>query len=128
MSAAGVKASTNIFMNSEALGCIGVFIAMLLVDRVPRKTLISLLFIMKVLFTAVLLRDPPEEGSSLPFAVLPFTMVVSAALWPAVSIYVSEAFPTEVRSTGTGVAFVFGRVLSLLLPSLAGLVIRDNYK
>jgi MFS family permease len=126
--AAGHKPERNIFMGAEATGAFGVLVAMCLIDRVSRKGLIFWLFTLKAFLTAILLRDHGPEGTMVPFYIWPMTLVVSSAIWPVVVVYLTEAFPTGVRGTGSGFAMLGGRTAAMVLPALAGMEIRQNYK
>lgn len=126
--AAGKEPKVNIFMYAEGIGALGVVLGMLVIDRMSRRFLICNVFVVLAALFAMFLGGHGPEGSSLPFALWYVFITLENCVWPVVCIYVAEAFPTAVRGAGSGFAFFWGRVASLVCPTLCGVFVRESYK
>jgi MFS transporter, putative metabolite:H+ symporter len=97
-------------------GPVGAFAGYLLADRIGRKR-----GIVVVSVAAALLGAAYASASSIEMAtIVGFALFVAIFLLVALAIaaYVPELFPTEYRLRGTGVCNTFGRVASILVPSI----------
>jgi MFS transporter, putative metabolite:H+ symporter len=97
-------------------GPLGAFAGYLLADRIGRKR-----GIVVVSVAAALLGAAYASAGSIEMAtIVGFALFVAIFLLVALAIaaYVPELFPTEYRLRGTGVCNTFGRVASILVPSI----------
>lgn len=95
----------------------GYFSASYLIERIGRKTVISLYLIMSAL-SAYAFGQSTTTTTILVFASLMSFFNLGA--WGAVYAYTPELYPTHARATGVGAAAAFGRIGGILAPAIVG--------
>ena len=110
LSDAGMAQSTALFMTSvmALMGLIGVAIAALLVEKVGRKWLLGITGPLSA-FILVLVAVTINAPTIALVWMLVFGVVIQVAI-PVLYAYISELYPTELRSSGFGWASSFSRL------------------
>ncbi|KAM4634747.1 synaptic vesicle 2-related protein-like [Polymixia lowei] len=101
----------------------GIFIALLVIDRIGRKKSMALCFVM--FFLSVL----PLFACTGRTALTVFIFIARAFItggFQVVYVYTPEVFPTETRALGLGTSSGMGRVGALLTPFVAQVLLRTS--
>lgn len=102
----------------------GVFVAMMLMDRIPRKTMgIGILALNTIVGLFYSVQTDPTVISIVGFF-LQMTVQMYACF--ASAVYVPEIWPTEAKLRGSGLANSVGRVSSIIAPYLVAFLL-NNY-
>jgi putative MFS transporter len=92
----------------------GIFIAMLIMDKIPRKVLgVGLLILIAALGYVYSLQDSMFMISLIGFFLITFVYMFVCY---ASAVYVPEIWPTEAKLRGSGLANAVGRVSGILAP------------
>lgn len=102
----------------------GVLLVPWLCERIGRRKTIGLFFLMSPIIAIMVVNVGTDYNTllwSLPIYNF-FTIGVSAAL----ALYFPELFPTRMRATGAGMAYNVGRIFSIVMPIVTGMVIAES--
>jgi len=120
----GAPVPAIFFAVTEGAGMIGAIIGGMTLDFVGRtKTLLLSYFL--GLFAYGLLLTPAANPNTVGYFWLLVGMV-QGLMWPALNTYLTEAFPTQLRGTGNGVAATFGRLANIVSPWAVGALLDVN--
>lgn len=114
--AQGIDIKKSVLLNTMSMfgAPIGIFIATLIMDKIPRKVLgVSLLVIMAVLGYIYSL-----QKSMFMISLLGFFLMISVYMFVCYSsaVYVPEIWPTEAKLRGSGLCNAVGRISGILVP------------
>lgn len=121
----GSRPPKETFKLVETYGLLGTLTTIAVIDRVSRRALVSLAFGMSVLSIFALFLGEHFQSDSVVIAWI-LQSYFQAILWCVVAVYISEAFPTVVRGTASGLVMLCGRAGSVFLPIIAGIWIRRS--
>jgi MFS family permease len=121
----GTRPPQDIFRLAETFGICGTLTMVALVDRISRGALVSMAFGMTVVCMTVLLVGDRFAADSVLIAWI-LRSYFDSVLWCVIGIYVSEAFPTVLRGTASGLVMMCGRIASVVFPWLAGMWVRNS--
>jgi MFS family permease len=97
----------------------GYLIGGYLTDRLGRKTNMVIFAILSALCILGYIRIP--EGANTAILVLGFPLgLCTSAIFSSFGSFLSELYPTQVRGTGQGFTYNFGRALGAFFPTLVG--------
>jgi MFS transporter, putative metabolite:H+ symporter len=114
--AQGINLKDSIVLNTMSMfgAPFGIFIAMLIMDKIPRKVLgVSLLVSIAALGYVYSLQESMVMISILGFFLITFVYMFVCF---ASAVYVPEIWPTEAKLRGSGLANAVGRVSGILAP------------
>lgn len=115
---------SDLYIVAEYFGVAGTLAAMALIDQVPRRGLLTLSFaFLGTCFTWLVIAGLNYNSVLVAWSLRSF---FDCLLWGAITVFLSEAFPTLLRGTGSGVVMVGGRASSVFLPILAGVYITGS--
>ncbi|KAJ4709130.1 organic cation/carnitine transporter 7-like [Melia azedarach] len=98
----------------------GLLLAAIIVDRVGRKSSMTIMFILVCIFLFPLVT---HQSNFLTIALLSGARMCSMGTFIIANIFAPEIYPTSMRSTGAGVAYSMGRIGGMICPLVAvGLV------
>lgn len=114
--AQGIDLKNSVVLNTMSMfgAPIGIFIAIFIIDRFPRRVFgISLLLIMAVLGYVY-----SQETSMLMLSIVGFFLIIFVYMYVcfASAVYVPEIWPTAAKLRGSGLANSVGRVSGILSP------------
>ena len=114
--AQGINLKDSIVLNTMSMfgAPFGIFIAMLIMDKIPRKVLgVGLLILIATLGYVYSLQDSMFMISLIGFFLITFVYMFVCF---ASAVYVPEIWPTEAKLRGSGLANAVGRVSGILAP------------
>lgn len=114
--AQGINLKDSIVLNTMSMfgAPFGIFIAMLIMDRIPRKVLgVSLLLTIATLGYVYSLQESMFMISLLGFFLITFVYMFVCF---ASAVYVPEIWPTEAKLRGSGLANAMGRISGIAAP------------
>jgi len=114
----------ELFVYAEMVGWIGTGVAACLLDVIGRKAILVVSLILTAAFNWGLTMVPRTYlwiccmflGQSL----------VGGGIWPAMTAYTNECFPTALRGTGSALVQACGRSTAVFFPILLGAVLDDK--
>lgn len=99
---------------------VGALLSLFIVDRVPRFRLWAIVVVLAALCGVTLSVAP----AGVAIAVAAFTQYALFGLFaPVLNTLVADSFPTQVRASGTGVAFSAGRLTNVIAPFTLAVVL-----
>lgn len=112
----GIDLKDSVLLNTMSMfgAPIGIFIAIFLIDRIPRKVFgVSLLLVMAVLGYIYSL-----QTSLVALSIIGFFLIIFVYMYVcfASAVYAPEIWPTAAKLRGSGVANAVGRVSGILSP------------
>lgn len=122
----GINLKDSIVLNTMSMfgAPFGIFIAMLIMDKIPRKTMgVGLLLLIAALGYVYSLQSSMFMISLIGFFLITFVYMYVCY---ASAVYVPEIWPTEAKLRGSGLANAVGRVSGIAAP-YAVAVLLDNY-
>ena len=122
----GINLKDSIVLNTMSMfgAPFGIFIAMLIMDKIPRKVMgVGLLILIAVLGYVYSLQSSMTMISIFGFFLITFVYMYVCY---ASAVYVPEIWPTEAKLRGSGLANAVGRISGILAP-YAVAVLLDNY-
>lgn len=126
--AAGREIDLWVFQIAEVFSAVGIIVAILLLDAMGRMSLLCIAYFTCALICVFLALGGLVNNLFVPFAIMMYFVLSmsNGILWASVCTYMSEAFPTVLRSTGCGVAAFGGRIGSVVVPFAIGPLLRVN--
>lgn len=121
--AQGINIKNSVFLNTMNMfgAPVGIFIATLIMDKIPRKVMgIGLLSIMAILGYIYSL-----QKGMLMISILGFFLMISVYMFVcyASAVYVPEIWPTNAKLRGSGLCNAIGRISGIIVPFVvAGLL------
>lgn len=119
----GINLKNSVVLNTMSMfgAPFGIFIAMLIMDKIPRRKMgIGLLVIIAVLGYVYSLQKSMTAISLIGFFLITFVYMYVCY---ASAVYVPEIWPTEAKLRGSGLANAVGRISGILAPyAVAGLL------
>ncbi|WP_276832507.1 MULTISPECIES: MFS transporter [Orbaceae] len=112
----GINLKDSVLLNTMSMfgAPIGIFIAMFIIDKIPRKVMgIGLLIIIAVLGYIYSLQSDMTTISILGFFLITFVYMYVCY---ASAVYVPEIWPTAAKMRGAGLANAVGRVSGIIAP------------
>ena len=122
----GINLKDSIVLNTMSMfgAPFGIFIAMLIMDKIPRKVMgVGLLILIAILGYIYSLQSSMTMISIFGFFLITFVYMYVCY---ASAVYVPEIWPTEAKLRGSGLANAVGRISGILAP-YAVAVLLDNY-
>ena len=122
----GINLKDSIVLNTMSMfgAPFGIFIAMLIMDKIPRKIMgVGLLILIAILGYIYSLQSSMTMISIFGFFLITFVYMYVCY---ASAVYVPEIWPTEAKLRGSGLANAVGRISGILAP-YAVAVLLDNY-
>ena len=122
----GINLKDSIVLNTMSMfgAPFGIFIAMLIMDKIPRKVMgVGLLILIAILGYVYSLQSSMTMISIFGFFLITFVYMYVCY---ASAVYVPEIWPTEAKLRGSGLANAVGRISGILAP-YAVAVLLDNY-
>ena len=122
----GINLKDSIVLNTMSMfgAPFGIFIAMLIMDKIPRKVMgVGLLILIAILGYIYSLQSSMTMISIFGFFLITFVYMYVCY---ASAVYVPEIWPTEAKLRGSGFANAVGRISGILAP-YAVAVLLDNY-
>ena len=122
----GINLKNSIVLNTMSMfgAPFGIFIAMLIMDKIPRKVMgAGLLLLIAGVGYVYSLQTSMSMISTIGFFLI--TLVYMYVCF-ASAVYVPEIWPTEAKLRGSGLANAFGRISGILSP-FAVAALLDNY-
>ena len=122
----GINLKDSIVLNTMSMfgAPFGNFIAMLIMDKIPRKVMgVGLLILIAILGYIYSLQSSMTMISIFGFFLITFVYMYVCY---ASAVYVPEIWPTEAKLRGSGLANAVGRISGILAP-YAVAVLLDNY-
>ena len=122
----GINLKDSIVLNTMSMfgAPFGIFIAMLVMDKIPRKVMgVGLLVLIAILGYVYSLQSSMTMISIFGFFLITFVYMYVCY---ASAVYVPEIWPTEAKLRGSGLANAVGRISGILAP-YAVAVLLDNY-
>jgi putative MFS transporter len=122
----GINLKDSIVLNTMSMfgAPFGIFIAMLIMDKIPRKVMgVGLLILIAVLGYIYSLQSSMTMISVFGFFLITFVYMYVCY---ASAVYVPEIWPTEAKLRGSGLANAVGRISGILAPYAVALLL-DNY-
>lgn len=122
----GINLKDSIVLNTMSMfgAPFGIFIAMLVMDKIPRKVMgVGLLIIIAILGYVYSL-----QSSMLMITLLGFFLITFVYMYVcyASAVYVPEIWPTEARLRGSGLANAIGRISGIAAPYAVATLL-NNY-
>jgi len=114
----------ELFVYGEMVGWIGTGVAACLLDSVGRKTIL----VVSLIATACChwgLTMVPRTYFWI-CAMFLTLQCVGGGIWPAMTAYTNECFPTSLRGTGGALVQASGRAMAVFFPILMGAVLDDK--
>lgn len=122
----GINLKDSIVLNTMSMfgAPFGIFIAMLIMDKIPRKSMGVLLLVL----IAVLGYIYSLQKSMTAITIIGFLLITLVYMFVcyASAVYVPEIWPTETKLRGSGLANAVGRVSGILAPYAVAALL-DNY-
>ena len=122
----GINLKDSIVLNTMSMfgAPFGIFIAMLIMDKIPRKVMgVGLLILIAILGYVYSLQSSMTMISIFGFFLITFVYMYVCY---ASAVYVPEIWPTEAKLRGSGLANAVGRISGILAPYTVA-VLLDNY-
>ncbi|QYN57294.1 MFS transporter [Lactobacillus panisapium] len=112
----GINIKNSVFLNTMNMfgAPVGIFIATLIMDKIPRKAMgIGLLSIMAILGYIYSL-----QKGMLMISILGFFLMISVYMFVcyASAVYVPEIWPTNAKLRGSGICNAIGRISGIIVP------------
>lgn len=122
----GINLKDSIVLNTMSMfgAPFGIFIAMLIIDKIPRKVMGAGLLLLIAGFGYIY----SLQTSMLMISVIGFFLITFVYMYVcyASAVYVPEIWPTEAKLRGSGLANAVGRISGILAP-YAVAVLLNNY-
>ena len=122
----GINLKDSIVLNTMSMfgAPFGIFIAMLIMDKIPRKVMgVGLLILIAILGYIYSLQSSMTMISIFGFFLITFVYMYVCY---ASAVYVPEIWPTEAKLRGSGLANAVGRISGILAPYAVAALL-DNY-
>merc|ERR1740121_2783345 len=112
------------FAITELAGVAGTMVGACILDPLGRRPTLILAYSLGLVAYGLLL-TPLATPHTIGWIWL-LVGFVQGLMWPAMSTYLAEAFPTKLRGTGNGMAATFGRFANIAAPPAVGKVLAHS--
>ncbi|KAL9651472.1 hypothetical protein ABK040_001419 [Willaertia magna] len=114
----------NVYLNTFYVTLVGLLssvLVVIIIDRVPRKMLLTVSFILTGLVTAFIGVNSESNYKMLVLAMS--SNFLASFPWATLYIYTPEIYPTSIRATGMGICSAFARVAGTLTPLIGTIML-----
>ncbi len=102
----------------------GVLLVPWLCERIGRRRTIGMFFLMSPIIAIMIVQIGTDYNTLL--WSLPVYNFFAIGISSALALYFPELFPKHIRATGAGMAYNVGRIFSIIMPMVTGMVISES--